>query len=104
MVSYCTYKNYLAKYDDSAYTLTLVHTPTGATSELVIDGLYLDGEKAIEMSEFSRCGVSHTFDSENAVRDMMLTFACSVNAKLWNSRPKRICRPFRLVSPYPQSR
>ena len=74
MVSYCTYKNYLAKYDDSAYTLTLVHTPTGATSELVIDGLYLDGEKAIEMSEFSRCGVSHTFDSENAVRDMMLTF------------------------------
>ncbi|MBE6650516.1 MAG: hypothetical protein E7613_04300 [Ruminococcaceae bacterium] len=74
MVSYCTYRNHLAKYDDESYTLTLVHTPTGAKSELVIDGLYLDGEKFIDMTEYAKCSVGHTFDSETPERKMSLTF------------------------------
>ena len=44
MVSYCTYKNYLAKYDDESYKLTFVHTPTGASAKVTVDGLYLGGE------------------------------------------------------------
>ena len=74
MVSYCTYKNYLAKYDDESYTITLVHTPTGARSDVTIDGLYLDNEKYIEMNEFTKCSVGQVFDSETAERKMSLTF------------------------------
>lgn len=74
MVSYCTYKNYLAKYDDECHKLTLVHTPDGAMSELTVDGLYLNGEKFIDMSEYEKCSVSQTFDSETPERKMSLTF------------------------------
>lgn len=74
MVSYCTYKNYFAKYDDESYTLTLIHTPSGAMSEITIDGLYLDGEKYIEMNEFTKCNVGQVFDSDNPERKMSLTF------------------------------
>ncbi len=74
MVNYCTYKNYLAKYDDESYTLTLVHTPSKAQSELVIDGLYLDNEKFIEMNEYAKCTVGHVFDSETSERKMTMTF------------------------------
>jgi len=80
MVNYCTYKKYLAKYDESTYTLTLEHTPSGAKSELVLDGLYLDSEKSIPMSEFTACTVAHTFDTETPERRMMVTFYLSEDA------------------------
>lgn len=74
MITYCTYKNYLAKYDDESYTLTFVHTPTGASASLVIDGLYFEGEKAVSMSDYSHCSASHSFDPESPERRVMLTF------------------------------
>lgn len=81
MVSYCTYKNYLAKYDDESYTLTLVHTPTGARAEITVDGLYLDGEKYINMNEFAKCTVGQVFDSDTPERKMSLTFIPSESEK-----------------------
>jgi len=74
MVSYCTYKKYLAKFDDETYTLTLVHTSTRATATLVLEGLYSEDGKNVSVKDFSSCTVVHTFDPDSPKRQIMLTF------------------------------
>lgn len=80
MINYCTYKNYLAKYDDENFMFTFLHTPTGAKSELVIDGLEFDGE-FISMRSYEKCSVEQILSAEMPERKMMLTLHPYENGK-----------------------
>ncbi len=73
MLNYCTYKNYLAKYDDENFMFMFLHTPTGAMAELVIDGLEFDGT-FISMQSYENCSVEQIIGSEMPERIMKLTF------------------------------
>lgn len=59
-IHYSSYKDYMVKYEEETYTLTMSHEPSDSSVTLTFDGLYYNGKRIFGIEEYKSCRIQRS--------------------------------------------